>query len=357
MNLYFFVIGLVLLVAGADLLVRTSSELAGRLGIPPVIIGLTVIAYGTSAPEIAFTYQAAWIGQTDLAVANVVGSNIFNQYLILGLAAVILPLSVHRNLIELDIPLVLGLGTVVWLSGLDGTLGWLEGGLLFVSWFLYTGASIYHAHEEPREVHREFLGTLADAPRLTILERFGSVMLTIGVVLGIVLLVLGSRWFSEGAVSVARFLGVSEWVIGATIVAAGTSFPELATSVLAAVNGRDDVAIANVIGSSLFNIMGGLGGASVLSGADLPIGRGVMIFDLPVMVVGFFVCLPFALSNFELSRWEGAVLVLYFSIYNILLFNGWLPGWLHTFGGTVLVLLPILLTTLVELSRSTLSPT
>lgn len=354
MDFAFFVIGLVLLIAGADLLVRSSSELAGRLGIPPVIIGLTVVAYGTSAPEIAFTYQSAWMGEADLAVANVVGSNIVNHYLILGLAALVLPLSVHRKLIEVDIPLVIGLGVGFLLASLDGSIGVGEGGLLFVGWFLYTAMSIYYARKQPDVVKKEFRGFRKKAMDIETLQRFGTIMLVTGVLLGIALLVLGSRWFSSGAVSIARLLGVSEWVIGATIVAAGTSFPELVTSLLAAFNGRDDVAVANVIGSSLFNILGGLGGASVISGAAIPISSGVVIFDLPVMVIGFLVCLPFALSEFELARWEGAVLLVYFVVYTILLFDGWLPEWLDTFEGTLVVLSPILVTIVVELTRSAL---
>ncbi|MFB6346971.1 MAG: calcium/sodium antiporter [bacterium] len=350
----FFALGFVMLIAGADLLVRTSSELAGRLGIPAVIVGLTVVAYGTSAPEIVFTYQAAWNGQTNLAVANVVGSNILNQYLILGIAAIILPLRVHRKLIELDIPLVIGLGTGVLLASLDGAIGVIEGGVLFVGWFLYTGCSIYFVREESRGVKEEFKETVSSDDHLSFIDRASSVLLGFGLIAGVGLLVFGAQLFSEGAVSIARYLGVSNWVIGATVVAAGTSSPELATSVVAAIGGRDDVAVANVIGSSLFNILGGLGGASVISAAPLPISSAVQFFDLPVMVVGLFVCLPFALSEFKLSRWEGAVLILYFTVYTVLLLDVWLPAWFETFRSTVVLFGPLLLMTVFESLRSML---
>ena len=226
LTLVFFIVGLVLLVVGADSLVAGASRIAGRLGISPLVIGLTVVAFGTSAPELAVSVTGALTGQTDLALGNVVGSNIFNVLFILGLSAVVAPLIVQRQLVRLDVPLMIAATGLCWFMALDGVISRIDGAILALGIVLYTSILIRMARQE---------STIAAAGAETpvgvgLMDRI-PVQLAM-IVAGVGMLVLGSHWLVNGAIALAESLGLSKLIISLTIVAAGTSLPELATSCL-----------------------------------------------------------------------------------------------------------------------------
>jgi len=300
--------GLVLLVAGAEALVRGSARLAAAAGLSPLVVGLTVVAFGTSAPEVTVSIGASLGGQADVALGNVVGSNIFNVLFILGVAALIAPLTVASRLVRLDVPLGVGVAGLALLLALDGVVGRLDGLLLFGGLVAYTAFLVVEARRSPSSGTSS--GTHA-AP-----ETLGAWLLGVGLVVGgLALLVLGARWFVEGAVQGARRLGISDAVVGLTIVAGGTSLPELATSVLAAVRGERDIAVGNVVGSNLFNLLGVLGLSALVSPGGIPVSNAILWFDLPVMIAVAVACLPIFVSGARIARWEGLVFLGYYGAY------------------------------------------
>lgn len=307
-NPLLFALGLVLLVAGAELLVRGASRLAAALGVSPLVIGLTVVAFGTSAPEMAVSVQSALAGQADIAYGNVVGSNIFNVLFILGLSAIIAPLVVHLQLVRVDVPVMIVVSGLSLVLSLDLRISRLEGCVLVVgilvytTWLLRTSRRVQEADAERN--HRA--GRPGAGSRIGNLGR---------VVVGLGLLVLGSRWLVGGAVATARYFGVSELVIGLTIVAAGTSLPEVATSVLASVRGERDIAVGNVVGSNIFNILAVLGAAAAVSPVGVPVAEAALDFDAPVMVAVAIACLPIFFTGYTISRWEGFVFLGYYGAY------------------------------------------
>ncbi len=317
--------GLGLLLVGAEGLVRGASGIASRFGIPSLVIGLTVVAFGTSAPELAVSVRSTFDGQAGLAVGNVVGSNIFNVLLILGLSALLTPLAVSRQLVRIDVPLMIGASALVWILALDGHLGRTEGLLLFAGLLGYLvlqfriGAreGTLNRGKPGREVRTAVkersadLGPLPGAARAAPSLLF-QLALTAG---GLALLVLGARWLVAGAVEVAVALGVSDLVIGLTIVAGGTSLPEVATSVLASLRGERDIAVGNVVGSNIFNLLGVLGLTAALAPGGLPVPPAAPGFDLPFMTAAALVCLPIFVTGLAISRWEGAVFLGYYLAY------------------------------------------
>lgn len=306
-----FVVGLVFLIIGAEALVRGASRLAATFGVSPLVIGLTVVAFGTSSPELAVSVKSALSGQAGLAVGNVIGSNIFNVLFILGLAAMIVPLVVSQRLVRLDVPLMIALSVLVLVLALDGKIHRADGLVLVVGLVIYVWFSIRQSRGESVEVREEYareFGTARDAGRNWIRNT--------GLVLGgLALLVLGSRWLVDGAVTFARYLGVSELVVGLTIIAAGTSLPEVVTSVIAAIRGERDIAVGNVVGSNIFNIMGVLGCAGLVAPAGIEVSPAVIGFDLPVMIGVALACLPIFFTGGVISRQEGAVLLGYYVAY------------------------------------------
>ncbi|MCU0836622.1 MAG: calcium/sodium antiporter [Chromatiaceae bacterium] len=309
MNLLLLAVGLVLLTAGAEALVRGASGIAARLGIPPLIVGLTVVAFGTSAPELAVSVAAAWSDQADIALGNVVGSNIFNVLFILGLSALIAPLAISSQLIRVDVPLMIGASILVLLFALDGTIGRVDGAILFTGLLLYTGYQIRQGQREQRAAAEATSGEEQDTPPG---RWWQDPLLVVG---GLVVLVLGSRLLVQSAVAIAQGLGVSELVIGLTIVAAGTSLPEVATSVVASLRGQRDIAVGNVIGSNVFNLLGVLGLASLVSPSGIAVAAQALQFDLPVMIAVALACLPIFVTGREIARWEGALFFLYYLAY------------------------------------------
>ncbi|NUN49564.1 MAG: calcium/sodium antiporter [Candidatus Brocadiae bacterium] len=299
--------GLVLLVAGAEGLVRGASGLAARFGIPPLVIGLTVVAFGTSAPEMAVSVTGALHGQPDLAYGNVMGSNIFNILFILGLAAVITPLSVARQLLRIDVPLMIAASGLVFVLAQDGRIGRVDGMILFAGLLAYIWLQVRLARTsgEPGE-------EVPEAPR----SAWAQIAL---VVVGLGVLVAGSNLLVTGAVQIARVLGVSELVIGLTIVAAGTSLPEVATSVIAAIRGQRDIAVGNVIGSNIFNISGVLGLSATVVRGGVTVSPPAIAVDTPVMLAVAVATLPVFLTGSRVSRGHGILFLAAYTAY-----TGWL---------------------------------
>jgi len=296
--------GLALLVGGAELLVRGASRLAIAAGVSPLVIGLTVVAYGTSAPEMAVSLLATVHGQPDVAVGNVVGSNIFNVLVILGISALIAPLAVSAQLVRLDVPVMVVVSVLLLPIARDGDISPLEGGLMLLALVVYT---VYIVRQGRRET--------AQGP---VVERPGrrGIVIDIGrVLIGLTLLVVGSRLLVEAAITIARDLGVSELVIGLTLVAAGTSLPELATSVLAAIRGERDIAVGNVVGSNIFNIIAILGVSALAGQGEVTISAAALRFDIPVMIGVALLCLPIFFAHRRISRLAGALFVSYYGCY------------------------------------------
>lgn len=311
-----FVLGLVLLVVGAEALVRGAVRLATAAGISPLVIGLTVVAYGTSAPEMAVSVKAALVGQADISLGNVIGSNIFNTLVILGLSASITPLLVHRQLLRFDLWVMLCVSALTCLLGLDGRIGRIDGLILLTGAGVYTTWSVWNSRRECAAVQSEFKKQYDPSTGRLIGKCAASVGFS---VIGLTLLVLGARWLLDGAVGIASALGVSELVIGLTIVAAGTSLPELATSAVAAIRGQRDIAVGNVVGSNIFNILAVLGGAAAFGHDGVRVSNLALRFDIPVMILTAAVCLPIFHSGRRIDRWEGGILLAGYLAYSIYL--------------------------------------
>lgn len=305
------VAGLVLLVGGGELLVRGASRLAAVMRISSLVIGLTIVAFGTSAPELAVSVQASLEGNPDLAIGNVVGSNIFNVLFILGVSALIVPLVVSSQLIRFDVPIMIGSSVLALVFGWNGTIDRIEGSVLFAGILVYTIWCIRQSRKESREVVSEFDQEFKadESGKASILTN----LFLIGVGLGV--LVLGSRLLIDGAVWLAASLGVSELVIGLTIVAAGTSLPEVVTSIVAAIRGERDIAVGNVVGSNIFNILCVLGLSAVVASDGVTVSAAVNSFDCPVMIAVAFACLPIFFTGQLISRWEGALFLFYYVAY------------------------------------------
>lgn len=318
-HLLLFVAGLAALVVGANLLVRGAGKLALSFGISPLVVGLTIVAFGTSAPEVAVSVSAVLGNKADMAVGNVVGSNIFNVLFILGLSALIVPLVVNRQLIRQEVPIMFGVSLLMAAMALDGAIQAWEGGLLVVLMVAYTVFLIVQSRREAAQAALVGAATPdegeLDAPAPTDWDARLPAQLAL-MAAGLALLVLGSDWLVTAAVAFAQALGVSDVVIALTIVAAGTSMPEVATSITAALKGERDMAVGNVVGSNTFNILGCLGLSALVSGsAGLPVAPAVLAFDLWVMLAVALACLPVFLSGREIARWEGGVFAAHYAAY------------------------------------------
>ncbi|MBX8556033.1 calcium/sodium antiporter [Pseudomonas cichorii] len=302
--------GLLLLLIGAELSVRAAVRLASILRIRPLIIGLTVVALGSSAPQMAVSLQAAFSDSTDIAVGSVIGSNIFNVLVILGLCALIIPLRVARQVLRIDIPLMIGASLLViglsWngeFSKLDGVLllGTMLGCLFIVLRQAGHGARHGHTHstEKPRS--------------LTCIALLTSGLLTSG----LLLLAFGGHLLVDAAVVVAMNLGLSERIIGLTLMAIVTSLPALMTSLIAALRGERDIAVGNVIGSNLFNLLGVLGATALISPVPLSISPNALVFDLPIMLGVAVLCLPLFYAGYRITRFEGLLLLALYLTYGL----------------------------------------
>jgi cation:H+ antiporter len=317
-----FVLGLVALVVGAELMVRGASKLALSFGISPLVVGLTIVAFGTSAPELAVSVQSAWAGQVDIALGNVVGSNLFNVLFILGISAVIVPLVVHQQIIRQEVPIMIGASLLLWAMAADGGISRWEGFLLAGLVIAYTIFVIRQSRRETAatqaEVEAEY-GEAFDDASASGWDSHWSMQLVM-LFAGLGLLVLGANWLVEAAVAFAKYLGVSELIIGLTIVAVGTSLPEVATSILAALRGERDIAVGNVVGSNIFNILSVLGFSASIAPGDLIVAPAMLAFDLPVMVAVALLCLPVFFSRGLITRGEGVLFLALYSAYTLYLY-------------------------------------
>lgn len=306
-----FIGGLVALVLGAGWLVRGAAKLALSFGISPLVVGLTVVAFGTSAPELAVSAGAVLDGKVDIAIGNVVGSNILNVLLILGASAVITPLVVHLQLIRQEVPIMIAASVALLLMMLDGVVATWESALLVGAMVIYTVFLVWQSRRQSASADAEFEG---EVDLNSTWDRHWSVQLGL-ILLGLVALVTGSHFLVEAAVTTAKQWGVSDVVIALTIVALGTSLPEIATSVTAALRGQRDMAVGNVVGSNTFNILGCLGISGMLSTSGLVVAESVIHFDAWVMLAVALACLPIFITGREIARWEGVVFLLYYAAY------------------------------------------
>lgn len=307
-----FILGLTLLVAGAELLVRGASRLALSLNISPLVVGLTVVAFGTSAPELAISVQSAWSGQVDIALGNVVGSNIFNTLFILGISATITPLLVNQQLIRQEVPIMIGASLLLWALAADSVISRWDGLLLVTLLLIYMFMLVYQSKREATAVRQEEPSpSVSNAPTW---EHHKGIQVLF-ILAGLCLLVLGAHWLVSAAVTLARELGMSELVVGLTIVAAGTALPEVATSILAATRGERDIAVGTVVGSNILNIFSVLGISACVAPDGLTVAPSLLSFDLPVMIAVAVACLPIFFTGHLISRWEGVLFLAYYVAY------------------------------------------
>ncbi|MBK1881246.1 calcium/sodium antiporter [Luteolibacter pohnpeiensis] len=306
----FLLLGLVLLVISAESLVRGASRLAAAFGISPLVVGLTVVAFGTSAPELAVSTVATFSGQADIGLGNIVGSNIFNVLVILGLSAVITPLVVAKQLVRLDVPVMIGLSILMWIMGLDQQISRVDGVILFVIAIFYVTYLIRISRRKP-VLEAEYAGEFSASKK----EKSSWFKNIVMVCIGIGGMILGSKWLVDSAVLIARQFGVSELVIGLTIISLGTSLPEVATSLIAAFRGEKDIAVGNVIGSNIFNIVSVLGISAAVSPKGIPVPLAALHFDIPIMVGIAAVCLPLFYARYRVSRLNGIFFIAIYAAY------------------------------------------
>lgn len=324
--LWFFA-GLAALVAGAELLVKSVSRLALSAGISKLLIGLTLVAFGTSAPELAISIQAGISGETDLMVGNIIGSNISNTLLILGLGALFIPIKINVHLIRTDFPIMLGVTLLVWFFALSGGIAFWEClvlTLLLLIYLLFLGrqsGSEYSAGEK-----RE--------------DRKGKMVLHFaGSVGGLILLIAGARWMVESALIFAELAGVSELVIGLTIVAIGTSLPEIVVVIVAAVKRERDIAVGSVIGSNIMNLLAVLGLSGLFVQGEIPVADVLLRLDIPLLIAASLLCIPVFYTGRRISRTEGTVFLLLYSSYLLYLY---LSNRAHPLEGLFLSVIPYL---------------
>jgi len=311
-TIIYFIIGLIVLIFGADLLVRGASKLAAAAGIPPLVIGLTIVAIGTASPEIAVSLQAASLGQGSLTLGNVLGSNIFNILFVLGVTALVAPIIIAEQLIRLDAPIMVGVSLLSFILVMDGKLGMFDGIILITAFLAYTTFALRQSRKESEKVHKEYAQEFADTEKHTAWNATKNILF---MVIGLGLLVLGARWLVDSATTMAKAIGISELVIGLTIVAVGTSLPEVVTSIIAVLKGESDIAVGNAIGSNIFNLLGVLGLSGVLAPDGITVAYQVLTFDFLVMVFVALVCMPVFYVDDNVSRGEGMLFLSYYILY------------------------------------------
>ena len=346
-----FILGVFALVGGAEALVRGASRLAAAAGVSSLVIGLTVVAYGTSAPELGVAIRAALTGQADITVGNVVGANILNILLILGVSSLLAPICLSQELVRRDVPLLAVVSLALFLLSVDGRLQRYEGALLILGLIAYTRHAIRRGRESGEEA-----GYPAALTEVQVAGHDGWLRHIALVVLGLLLLAAGSALVVNAAVSFARAFGVSELVISLTIVAIGTTLPELATSALAARRGDPDITVGNVIGSSLFNIMGVLGTAALLSPGGLAVPLEAVRLDMPIMITAAVALLPVFVIGAQLERWEGAFFLGYYVTFVAYLYlrgteSQALEGYTRAMAGFAIPLTAVTLLALIAARR------
>jgi len=300
--IFLFIIGLAALIGGAQLLVLGASQLAAILRVSSLIIGLTIVSFGTSAPEIAVCALAAWRGEGALVIGNVVGSNIFNVLLVLGISAVLSPLVVKKQLIRLDVPLMIVISLIFWAFAWKGAFFRWQGFLLLGGMFAYWFFAFYQLKREPQ-------------PKKTTPVRHSFWPQLVWLLLGIVLLAVGSDLIVRNANILARMFGISELFIGLTMVAIGTSLPELATTIMAVSKKEYDLVVGNVVGSNICNLLAVMGISTLLAPYQIYVPPPAITFHIPIMVVSAIACLPIFITGHKISRWEGVLFLFYYFLY------------------------------------------
>lgn len=302
--------GFIALIGGGELLVRGASNLAAAFKVPPLIIGLTVVAIGTSAPELAVSVQSCLAGKTDLAVGNVVGSNLSNLLFILGAAALVGPLAVSGQLFRLDIPVMIVAAMLLYALGMDGSLSRGEGITLAILTVLYLSWTIVEGKRDAKHLQDELEDIMPS-------DEAGKAILSniVLFLVGLALLVVGSNYLVDGCIELAKKWGVSELVIGLTIVAIGTSLPELVISVLASLRGKRDLAVGNVVGSNILNVLAVLGVSAAVAPDGVNVHEQSLRFDIPLMVAVSVACFPIFLSGKQVNRVEGCGMLLFYFAY------------------------------------------
>jgi len=305
LNILFIVIGIVLVLRGADRLTDGAVAVAEKMKMPQIVIGLTIVAMGTSMPEFCVSLISALKGTSDLAVGNIVGSNIFNTLLIVGVSALVAPMSIMKTTVRKDIPFALVASALLLIMCLDGDISRIDAAILFVMFLIFMYITLRGAKAQGTDLEEK-----EKKPMATWLS-------VVWILVGLACLIGGSNLFVDGATAVATKLGVSEAVIGLTIVAGGTSLPELATSVVSARKGNSGIAIGNVLGSNVFNILAILGLTGVISPMTL---KGITMTDLSMMVISIILIWLFSFTKYKIERWEGAILTAVFVgyIYSLL---------------------------------------
>lgn len=300
----YLVFGLILLVLGGEGLVRGSSALAARFGVTPLLIGLTIVAFGTSSPELVVSLQAALKGNSDISLGNIIGSNIGNIGLILGISALIMPLKVQVQIIRKEIPFMILISVLIAALILTvDSFSFVHGLIFFLMLITYIFFAIKNSKKEviTEEIIEEYTP-----------QKLNAVLSIVFIIAGLAGLIFGSDLFVKGAVEVAKIFGISDLVIGLTIVAVGTSLPELVTSVIAAIKKETDIAIGNIVGSNIFNILGILGITGMVKEINL---NSITYADLGIFLLFAVVILPLSRTKFVLQRWEGALLLTVYAGY------------------------------------------
>lgn len=298
MSILYIIIGIVVILWGADKFTDAACSIARRLNVPQIVIGLTIVAFGTSMPEFCVSLTSALEGSADIAVGNIVGSNIFNALLIVGCAAAVCPMLIQKNTVKKDVPFALVSSVVLAVMCIDGVISRFESVLLLVGFALFMAYTLYIARKGTEE-------ETAEKPH--------SIVWSVSfIIIGLLCLIFGSRLFVNGATEIAHKLHVSEAVIGLTIVAGGTSLPELATSVVSARKGQSGIAIGNVIGSNVFNILFILGVTGTITPLHIV---GLTTIDMYVLVGSMLLLWGMSYTKYKIERWEGITLLVVYAVY------------------------------------------
>lgn len=343
MDYLFLFLGGMVLIVGARIIVSGAAQLASNIGVPNLVIGLTIVAFGTSAPELAVSISSSIDGKTELAVANVVGSNIFNTLFIIGLASIISPLLISKQIIYQDLPIMILISIITFYMSLDGIISILESGMLVLILFVYTIFLLFQGKNTPSS-------SKITNKNIEIALIGGNVFFNgISIIIGLSLLLVGSHWFVNSAVNLARIFGLSEAVIGLTILAIGTSLPEVITSIVAAIQGQRDIAVGNVIGSNTFNLLAVIGFSGLTSTKGLISNTQLTFQDFPIMLIVALLCIPIMITNYKVDRLEGVLFVIIYIMYAIFLIATelnliWLSSYLLLI---VNVVIPLILTIIV----------
>ncbi len=307
--------GLLALLVAGHLVVRAASMLGARFGLSPMVIGLTIVAAGTSAPELAVVGQAIAADDTELAVGSIIGSNIANVLLVLGVASLLGTIHVTSRVVRIDIPVMIAASTLFLLFALDGTLGRVDGIILFGGLVLFVTWTLRATRRRPERPDPEVSNEAAPSEAADDRSSGSIARVVVELIAGIAVLAVAARFVVSGAEEIARSLGVPELIVGLTIVALGTSAPEIVTTLVAAFQGRRDLAVGNAVGSNIFNILLVLGAAGMLAPSGIAVSDDALQLDLPILLAAAVACLPIVAWDYTLNRWEGAVFVAYYLAY------------------------------------------